>query len=215
MSKANSGIVPGGAARMARGLVLAAALGATVMTAAPAQAQFSQAYEFLQAVKKRDGDKVTSFLSDPASQIINTRDVTTGQTALYIVIDRRDSLWLDFLIQKGANVNVRDAKGTSPLMEAVNLGWNEGVATLLKSGARIDDTDDTGATPLINAVHRRDATMARTLLASGANPDRPDNSGRSARDYVELDGSGNPVYDVIEAIKKGSVSTKKVYGPSF
>ncbi|MDE2560872.1 MAG: ankyrin repeat domain-containing protein [Sphingomonadales bacterium] len=178
-------------------------------------AQFSQSYEFLQAVKKRDGDKATSMLSDPASQMVNTRDSSSGQTALYIVIDRRDSLWLDFLIQKGANVNVRDVRGVSPLMEAVNLGWNEGVATLLNHGARIDDTDDTGATPLINAVHRRDPAMARTLLAKGANPDRPDNSGRSARDYVELDGPSNPVYDVIEAVRKGSVSSSKTYGPSL
>lgn len=215
MSKAISGAIFRRAGRIARGAVLAAALGATALVAVPTQAQFSQAYEFLQAVKKRDGEKVTNFLNEPASQIINTRDATTGQTALYIVIDRRDTLWLEFLVQKGANVNVRDAKGTSPLMEAVNLGWNDGVSYLIKSGARIDDSDDTGASPLIIAVHRRDVAMARTLLTAGANPDRPDNSGRSARDYAELDGASNPVYDVIAAVKKGSVATKKVYGPSF
>jgi ankyrin repeat protein len=211
VSRANSGK----AGRKLRGTALALALAGTVFAAAPVMAQFSQSYDFLQAVKKRDGEKATSMLSDPSSQIVNTRDSSSGQTALYIVIDRRDSLWLEFLIQKGANVNVRDAKGVSPLMEAVNLGWNEGVAILLKSGARVDDTDDTGATPLINAVHRRDPAMARTLLAKGANPDRSDNSGRSARDYVELDGPSNPVYDVIEAVKKGSVSSAKTYGPSL
>lgn len=216
MSKANSGRAKfGRAVRGAHGAALAIALAGTVFSSVPAMAQFSQSYDFLQAVKKRDGDKATTMLSDPASQIVNTRDSTSGQTALYIVIDRRDLLWLQFLIQKGANVNVRDVKGVSPLMEAVNLGWNDGVAQLLSSGARIDDTDDTGATPLVNAVHRRDATMARTLLAKGANPDRPDNSGRSARNYVELDGPSNPVYDVIEAVSKGSVSSKKTYGPSF
>lgn len=215
MSKAN---LVGSFLRVQRALRFAAsavALGTVVIASVPAHAQFSDSYQFLDAVKKRDGDKATKFLDVPASQIVNTKDVTTGRTALYIVIDRRDSLWLDFLIQRHANVNVADVRGTTPLMEAVNVGWTDGVTALLQAGARVDETDNTGGTPLITAVHRRDLAMVRTLLSSGANPDRPDNSGRSARDYVELDGPSNPAYDAIVAIKKGSVATKKVYGPTF
>ncbi|WP_338467949.1 ankyrin repeat domain-containing protein [Novosphingobium sp. ZN18A2] len=207
--------IRGRVSRKVRGAMLIASLAGMATASIPAHAQFSDSHDFLEAVKKRDGEKVTNFLNEPGTQIVNTRNSTTGKTALHIVVERRDLLWLRFLIQHGADVNLRDVKGISPLMEAVNLGWNEGVDELIKHGAKVDDTDDTGTTPLINAVHRRDVAMARTLIAAGANPDRPDNSGRSARDYVQLDGPGNPVYDVIDRIKKGSVESKKTYGPSF
>ncbi|MES2302893.1 MAG: hypothetical protein V4521_12625 [Pseudomonadota bacterium] len=53
--------------------------------AMPAQAQFSDSYKFLEAVRKKEGEKVTEALNEPGTQIINTKDFTTGQTALHIV----------------------------------------------------------------------------------------------------------------------------------
>jgi uncharacterized protein len=59
-----------------------------------AHAQFSDSYNFLKAVKERKGDEAEKFLSEPGTVIVNTRDSTTGETALHIVIQRRDSTWL-------------------------------------------------------------------------------------------------------------------------
>ncbi|MEO0033826.1 MAG: hypothetical protein RIS94_3584, partial [Pseudomonadota bacterium] len=86
--------------------------------AVPAQAQFSAGYKFLESVKKKEGDKVNDALNEPGSQIVNTRDVTTGQSALHIVTARRDLTWMQFLVAKGANVNIRDNRGTTPLVLA-------------------------------------------------------------------------------------------------
>lgn len=197
-----------------------AALAALAMTgglslALPAQAQFSESYRFLDAVKKKDGQKVTDALSEPGTTIINTRDVTTGESALHIVTARRDLTWINFLTSKGANVNVRDARGVTPLWTAVNLGFAEGAEALIRAGARVDDSNNTGETPLISAVHRRDTALARILLKAGANPDRPDNSGRSARDYATAD-KGSPILSEIEsAARAKGAKTGKVYGPSF
>jgi len=47
-----------------------------------ALAQFSESYKFLDAVRKKDGDKVNEALQNPSSQIVNTKDVSTGETAL-------------------------------------------------------------------------------------------------------------------------------------
>jgi ankyrin repeat protein len=193
-------------------------LAGTMMLTSPAQAQFSDGYKFLEAVRKKDGYKVEQALSEPGSAIINARDVTTGQTALHIVIARRDLTWTRFLIRKGANVNVRDGSGATPLQLAANLGFQEGVEELVAHNADVDQPNDAGETPLITALHRHDIAMMRVLLKAGADPDRADNSGRTARDYALLDGRGSPLLTEIETNAKPKnerAGGKPVYGPTF
>jgi uncharacterized protein len=201
---------------MRRSVILA--LGAALLLPLPAAAQFSKGYKFLEAVRKKEGAEVEDALSEPGSQIINTRDVTSGETALHIVTARRDLTWLNFLLAKGANPNLRDTRGTTPIQLAVTLGWAEGVDLLVERRARIDEPNSSGETPLISAVHRRDTAIMRTLLKAGADPDRADNSGRSARDYAALGGRGNPLLSEIEnSARPASQRTgqQRSYGPTL
>ena len=186
--------------------------------AAPASAQFkSKGYAFLEAVEDRDGNAVTEALKEPGSVVVNTRDITTGETALHIVTARRDVLWIKFLTSNGANPNVRDNNGITPLQMAITLGFVEGVEELIKAGARVDDANDSGETPLIGAVHRRDVGMVRLLLAQGANPDQTDNSGRSARDYVDLQSGNNSLLTEFRRFDETRAGNgeQETYGPSF
>jgi uncharacterized protein len=197
------------------GLLIAAAGG--LVLAAPAEAQFSAGYKFLEAVRKKNGQEVTDMLAAPGSTVVNTRDISSGDTALHIVVARRDVTWIRFLAAKGANVNARNGKGQTPLQVASNLGFVDGVEVLLDLGAKVDEPDSTGETPLIAATHRRDAAMARALLRAGANPRRNDNSGRSALDYAQLDGRNNPVLGEIEtAVREAAAKPKaQMYGPKL
>jgi len=192
-------------------------LAGAVALAVPAQAQFSTGYKFLEAVKKKDGGEVTDMLAAPGSTLVNTRDVSTGDSALHIVVARRDATWVQFLIAKGANVNLRNNKGETPLQLGSNLGFVEGVEVLLRSGARVDDANSTGETALIAAVHRKDGAMARVLLKAGADPKRSDNSGRSALDYAQLDGKSNPVLAEIDAAlaERAAKPKTQIYGPKL
>lgn len=194
--------------------MIGALLGAIAATPVAAQ-MFSEGYEFLKAVKDRDGDAATEALNQPGTTIVNARDLTTGETALHIVTARRDVLWIRFLTQRGANPNIRDKKGVSPLQMAVTLGFTEGVEALIKAGAEIEVTDSAGETPLIAAVHRRDAGLVRILLEEGANPDRSDNSGRTARDYAGLMSGANTIqaeFDRADAAREAK-GTSGDYGP--
>ena len=198
--------------------VAALALAASGLSLAlPAQAQFSSSYKFLEAVRKKEGQQVTDMLAARGSTLVNTRDISTGDTAMHIVVARRDLTWVRFLAAKGANVNARNTKGETPLQLASNIGFSEGVEALLGLGAKVDEPNSTGETPLIAATHRKDAAMARVLLKAGASASRNDNSGRSALDYAMLDGRSNPVLAEIENAAKIATSKPKAatYGPKF
>ncbi len=183
-------------------------------TPAVVHAQFSESFNFLKAVKDRDGAKVTEFLNKPGSGsvIVNTRDGSTGETALHLVTAGRDSLWLGFLLQRGANPDIRDGRGNTPLMIATQLGWTDGIQTLLARRAGVDVPNGSGETPLMRAVQNRDIASVRLLLAAGANPNKPDNAaGLSARDYATRDPRAAAILK--EIIESKPVVRKPVQGP--
>ncbi len=196
---------------------LALALG----MASPLAAQlYSEGYRFLQAVEDalagEDATPVTELLEVPGSTIVNSRDVTTGRTAMHMAVDARNGVWIDYLYQQGANVNLADVEGVTALMLAVQDGYFEGAEKLIAHGARVDVTNNTGETPLIYAVHGRNIELIRILLVAGANPDRADHSGRSARDYARLRGPNDPTNDAIARHERpASARGGNTYGPSF
>ncbi len=189
---------------------------AAMSLSTPAAAQFSDSYNFLKAVKDRDGEEATKFLSRPGSVIVNTRDHSSGQTALHIVVERRDNTWLEFLLQKGANPNLSDKEGITPLHLATQLRFVDGVRTLLAKEAKVDETNRQGETALILAVHLRDTELVRVLLANGADPNRTDTlAGKSARDYASQD---RRTAAILAEIEKADADKKpapegKFFGP--
>ena len=200
---------------------MAAAMGVASMGVAvqPVAAQnFSVGFKFLQAVEKKDATEVDALLKQNAT-VVNTRDLAKGHTALHIVTQRRDLQWMGFLLGKGADPNIADKNGVTPLLMASQLGFVEGVELLASRGAGVDIPNAAGETPLISAVHRSDTSMIRVLLAAGADPDRNDNSGRSARDYATLAGPGSQTLEEITRLggEKGERARQKAqtYGPSF
>jgi uncharacterized protein len=191
---------------------LALALIALSIAAVPAAAQFSDSYNFLKAVKDRKGEDAEKFINEPGSGsvIINTRDNGTGETALHIVTARRDSTWLSYLLGKGANPNLSDKKGVTPLMLATQLGWADGATLLIKLKAQVDAANRSGETALIRAVQLRNSEMVRLLMKAGANPDKQDTvAGYSARDYAAQDGRGSAILSIIESGGKDAEEPKK------
>ncbi len=166
------------------GAVLALGLAGT---AASGQFQ-SDGYKFLEAVRNGKNDDVTSMVEKPGSRIVDTRDRSTGEGALHIVVRRNDRAYLNYLLVHGADPNLRDDKGNSPLLLAVTVGQEAMIQPLLIAHADPNLANSSGETPLIRAVQRRDMQMARELIAGGANPDQRDViAGLSAREYAHRD----------------------------
>jgi ankyrin repeat protein len=195
------------------GTALAAAL---LGVAVPASAQIggSDSYKFLQAIRDAKGDDVMQFLNKPGTTIINTRDYTNGETALHIVVKRDDMTYVRFLLAKGADPNIKDDKGTTPLLLAATAGETEMIQALVTGGANVNLGNSSGETPLIRAVQNRDLPTARILLAAGADPDQPDLlAGKSARDYATDDARSPAMAKLMADTPKKP--RRAVAGPKF
>jgi len=188
--------------------VLFAAILAVV--AVPAFGQFSESYNFLKAVRERDGNKVSEIVSNPSSTAINARDHGSGEGALHLLVRGRDLNWLNYLMSRGARPDLQDNQGNTPLILAAQIGWSEGAQALLGRRASVNLPNGRGETPLIIAVQRRDVALVRLLMNAGADPRRTDSvAGYSALDYARRDTRAAAIMRILEAPRQ----TQQAVGP--
>ena len=186
-------------------LLLAACAATAIGTVGVATAQLGQSsgYKFLQAIKEAKGDEVTKLLNEPGSTVVNTKDYSSGETALHIVAKRGDATYARFLLQKGANPNLRDARGNTPLLVAVSASAQPVIEILIAGKANVNAGNQAGETPLIRAVQLRDVQMVRTLIAAGGDADQADSlAGMSARDYAHADTRTPALAKLIDEVPK-------------
>jgi ankyrin repeat protein len=137
-----------------------------------------------------------------------------GDTPLVLSTRKRDLSWISFLLKRGADPNIGDARGDTPLIIASSLGFAEAASLMLGYGAKVDATNRQGETALAIAVQQRQPRIVEMLLKAGANPDKGDHvTGYTPRDYAKRDTRNPQILKLIENTK----STKKpsVAGPSI
>ena len=154
---------------------------------APAIGESGEA--FVRAVRERDGAKVEELLQGSGPTLINAKDVN-GDTALMVAVSRRDSVWTAFLLSNGADPNLANRKGETPLIAAARIGYLQGAEWLMIRRARVDEANRMGETPLIVAVQARQAPLVKYLLSKGANPDKTDNAAGFFADSISFSSSG-------------------------
>jgi len=197
---------------------LAAALLVTGLAAGlmsgPAAAQFSDSYNFIKAVKDKDGAKVKELAEKPGTTVVNARDGDSGEGALHIVTKRGDAGWVGFLLRFGADPNLKDRQGNTPLILSALSRWTEGVRIYTLIKADVDTQNRLGETALLKAVQNRDGFMVKQLLDAGANPDISDNSGRTPRSFAASDPRGESIVKLFAevAAKKPQL---RAQGPSL
>jgi ankyrin repeat protein len=166
---------------------------------------------FIEAIEKGDNNAAIPLIEQPGSGVAKYKNYK-GETALHVATRKRELDWVGYLLKKGADPNVGDAQGYTPLMIASSIGFDEAVSWMLQLGANADVANRRGETALIIAVQQRQPRIVELLLKAGANPDKGDHTaGLSARDYAKRDTRNPQLLKLIETIK----STKKqVAGPS-
>jgi ankyrin repeat protein len=185
--------------------IIAAGWMATAAIATPPIGENGES--FVRAVRERNGAKVEELLQQSGPTLVNAKDVN-GDTALMVAVARRDDTWTAFLLSNGADPNIANRRGDTPLIAAARIGYLQGAEWLLIKKARIDDANKAGETPLILAVQARQAPLVKYLLSRGANPDKADSAaGYSARDYAKRDNRNPELLRIIEAARKPATTS--------
>jgi len=103
-------------------------------------------------------------------------------TALHAAADKGHVEIAEFLLKQGANVNVKDKDGYTPLhntadsflkgfpRKGTEADRNRIAALLLKYGARVNATINHGETPLHRAALTNNVALVHLLLENGADP---------------------------------------------
>lgn len=101
------------------------------------------------------------------------------------------------LLGKGADVNVHDNGGYTPLIWAALNGHDAVVGELLRRGADVHARDKEGYTALMWAAQNHRADAVRALLAHGASPNETDKEGYTALTWTAQDGQPGIALDLI------------------
>ena len=124
---------------------------------------------FLKAIKEDDANKAIELANQPGARVVNYRGYN-GETPLNLVIRDRELDWVGFLRGKGADPNMADGKGDTPLIIAAEIGFEEGAALLLRRGAKVDANNRRGETALAVAVQQRQPRLVELLLKAAYRP---------------------------------------------
>ena len=102
-------------------------------------------------------------------------------TILHSVAVNYDSDWLRMAIKVGADPNIADKSGRTPLFDALAAGNLNNLELLLDAGADINHQDTFKQTPAVFAAGVLDYDSVLYLLKRGACPDIPDQFGKDLR----------------------------------
>lgn len=132
------------------------------------------------ALHSSTSPKMLRFLLDHGA-LIDGRD-DTGATYLQTAIDNDEEEIVGLLIERGANVNVADEDGATPLMQVESI---EIARLLLDHGAKVNAADKEGQTALhlLTAEPGR-IEFAELLISRGADVNARDHEGHTPLDYI-------------------------------
>lgn len=101
---------------------------------------------------------------------------TQGINPLYVASRSNNLLLVEKLINMGADVNIKDMSGYSPLMNLISFDKNnlDMIDLLINNGAKLEDINNNGATPLILACYHFNTQVIKHLIDKNANVNASD-----------------------------------------
>jgi ankyrin repeat protein len=95
---------------------------------------------------------------------------------------------VNLLIELGADVNLGNRHGVTPLMLAAGAANLEAMELLLSARARLDERDVNGCTALLRSMQEDATASSLMLLAAGADPRIPNVGGFACADWADWTG---------------------------
>ena len=135
--------------------------------------------EFVKAAQNGDLNEVKRlFALNPA--IINEKDREHDTAIMKACRDCNNINVVVFLLENGANINVRDIIDQTPLIIAAFNGCRDIVKMLLDAGANIEHKNDQGENALISAAQEGYIDVVNVLLDAGADVNQSNTDGETA-----------------------------------
>ena len=135
-----------------------------------------------------DGDLQTvQNLIDNETTPVDAQAEEDGCTALHIAARRKHVAILEFLIDRGADVDLEDDKYNTALVSAAKCGQDRIVEHLIWADADMELEDEGGFTPLARAAQQGNSEIVDILLHHGAVVN-PENDDKQTPDEYTTDG---------------------------
>jgi len=112
--------------------------------------------------------KPTSVPPPPSAPTLETQDLTDDEKILLEGTQKANCTMMLDALQAGANPNVRDPKGRTPLHFVSGLGLAPAAVLLIHFGAQVNVRDGDGLTPMHMAAGYANSQTLRVLVAAGA-----------------------------------------------
>ncbi|MHC1704799.1 MAG: ankyrin repeat domain-containing protein [Tenuifilaceae bacterium] len=119
-------------------------------------------------------------LLENGAEINSVCVVCYGQTAIQTAIEYSNFSLVNFLIEKNADLNVRNIFGRTLLHSAAHTGNTDLAKSLIEKGLDVNAKDNDGATPLIYAASNGEYEMFKLLIEKGAEISIKENDGSDA-----------------------------------
>lgn len=106
---------------------------------------------------------------------------------------------IPYLVLRGADINIVDKDGFSPLMSAIHLNVVECVQRLIYAGANIEQCNQAGDTALIKAVKEGKNCIVQLLLSNQADVSHCNKDGFTALHYAAATGNMEIIQSLLKA----------------
>jgi ankyrin repeat protein len=137
---------------------------------------------WFEAILNEDLSLLGTYISNGMNP--NTTHPTEKVTSLVYCIRYKKFKSIFYLIENGADLNIQSNYGLTPLMIAIEYGYEDVVNKLIDSGALLNITDNYDCTALMHALKYKEFELASKLLEAGADPNHEDLGEETAVDYA-------------------------------
>jgi ankyrin repeat protein len=185
---------------------IAAVMAAIEKGSSPSEANRMGNDPMVMAINAPASLEVIKFLLDQQGNNVNklTHD---ARTYIFWAVSRGNTEVVEYLLSKGAKVNVEDSHSMTPISFAASTGQTNTKLydALLKAGADIKQKNPDGASLLLLAIgNDKDLALTNYFIAKGLSLKDTDAAGNTAFNYVARTGNINLMKTLIE---KGVVPT--------